>query len=369
MKDDKENIDNVEEKESKKPPKQTVIIQVEQYQSLRSILEKNDLFYRALLLILCVFLMLAFTLSYIFISVKKHYPYNDIVTNTHGAITMEDENNEITYWLYNPAVLWANSGIEVKQGDVITIRTSGASNTAIHHLVNSARENKRLQDRWVESKGYVNHDTNERDRLRCQYRILPNMTQDALLMQVVPKKMCKEFDEFLVQSHNPKQGYSAIQDSIMYKLLNPKFEDGSTDKVFLIGEEYVNLLIPVDGFLYFAVNDIVLSPRVINAMICEQADSIFNQMKCKKHDSNIIGHLMKAFDTITNKNQYDSSWLDKSIRDTFDSMYRNQAFAFGDHPYKRSATEMEFYKENNYYDAWFEDNVGSYLIVVERKKN
>lgn len=31
--------------------------------------------------------------------------------------------------------------------------------------------------------------------------------------------------------------------------------------------------------------------------------------------------------------------------------------------------EMTYYRENHYYDAWYEDNVGSFLIVVERRKN
>ncbi len=29
-------------------------------------------------------------------------------------------------------------------------------------------------------------------------------------------------------------------------------------------------------------------------------------------------------------------------------------------------TEMDYYLENNYYQAWFDDNVGSFLIVVEK---
>ena len=33
-----------------------------------------------------------------------------------------------------------------------------------------------------------------------------------------------------------------------------------------------------------------------------------------------------------------------------------------------SRNEMSYYNEQRYYNAWYDDNVGSFLIVVERKK-
>lgn len=35
---------------------------------------------------------------------------------------------------------------------------------------------------------------------------------------------------------------------------------------------------------------------------------------------------------------------------------------------KRTLTELDYYGKNKFIDAWFVDNVGSFLIVIEREK-
>ena len=96
-------------------------------------------------------------------------------------ITVED--TEISYWLFNTAELWANSGIEVKKGDVLTIRASGASHTAIHHLVEDAGSNKTLRDKWVGTGG-TRPTGSTRDKYRREYRIARNLPEGILLMGV-----------------------------------------------------------------------------------------------------------------------------------------------------------------------------------------
>jgi hypothetical protein len=271
-----------------------------------------------LILVVTIFIGLAF----VTISIKRIYPYNDIKINSSGAITMQNENIEIIYWLFNTADLWSNSGIKVKKDDVLTIRASGKFHTAIHHLVKDTRSNKKLDDNWVGTDGDGKNNISTRDSLRKQYRIFADKAQDALIMQVIPENIDKNSEEF-------------------EKYLS--FTDGNNkDNFHFIGKERIDLRIHNNGILHFAVNDIVLTENVINKMIAE------NNSLIDKYAAN---------------HPKDTVWV--KLNDKF--------FKFGKYPCYVTATkdtnEMIYYREKKYYNAWYDDNVGSFLIVIERKKS
>lgn len=113
------------------------------------------------------------------------------------------------------------------------------------------------------------------------------------------------------------------------------------ENFYYIGSKVENLRIYNGGILHFAVNDIILTKNVINKMCAE--------------NNSLIDH-----DTLINKSKKD--WVEGNKR----------YFNFGQDPETHSTTkdcnEITYYGKNNYYNAWFDDNVGSFLIIIERNK-
>jgi hypothetical protein len=281
-------------------------------------------------------------LAIVTLSIKRIYPYNDIKINTFGATTMQNEETDVIYWLFNTADLWANSGIQVKKGDRLTIRASGKSHTAIHHLVEDATKNEKLRDKWVGTDGEEKKEP--RDVLRGNFRIFPNKAQDALLMQVVPN----DKEHYLTDKpdeNDPDKAAKFRAKRDKYLVFEDNYDEKEIDpskNFYYIGKERADLLIYNDGVLHFAVNDIVLT------------DSIINRMK-KANDSLIRDTLkLKQEDSISEKD-----WR----------IWNKEYFKFGKHPTDTTKTEMDFYEDMHYYNAWYDDNVGSFLIVIERKRS
>lgn len=236
-----------------KSPEMEIVIK--RHQQLFDLLSNPKRMWRVLLSLFLIIVVLFWGIAFVVIAIKKYYPYNVIETNIQGATTMKTEDKEVIYWLFNTADLWANSGIEVKAGDELTIRASGASFTAIHHLVDASDKNYRPDDKWVGTEGQAKFL--ERDKLRAEYRINKNYDEGILLMQVVPKDSAKNDNESWIKDHP--------------KLLT----DGHVE---VIGKERRNLRISEDGTLHFAVNDIVLSDTVLNRMYNQYIDIIADRI-------------------------------------------------------------------------------------------
>jgi len=292
-------------------------------------------------------------LAIVTISIKRIYPYNDIKINAFGATTMQNEEIDVIYWLFNTADLWANSGIQVKKGDRLTIRASGRFHTAIHHLVDDAEQNRKLRDNWVGTDG-EGKESNPRDKLRANYRIFANKPQDALLLQVVPS----EKEDYLTNKSDTTAKFRAKRDKyLVFEGIEYDKKDGDHSKNFYyIGKERADLLIYNDGVLHFAVNDIVLTDSVIIRMM-------------KANDELIEKERQKLIKNTTHIELPDTTWATLNRKE-------DVCLKFGLHPNAvkgtqptRDFNEMTFYKKEHYYNAWYDDNVGSFLIVIERKRS
>lgn len=304
---------------------QRIRIEVTRYKSLLDAMGDWIKVFRVIVTISVTGLLLFAGIMLVILSVKRIYPYSDITTNALGATTIKNEKNEVSYWLLNTAELWSNSGIKVKRGQTIHVIASGKKHTAIHHLVEDANLNSNiLRDPWVGTEG-SNDRPDDRDEARRQYRIFPYANQDALLMQIVPIGKDPE---------------------------DRPIEESSV--AVLIGKER-EVHIEKDGVLYFTINDIVLDDMTIARMMCDMTGA-------KKDLDNVVTEL--------NKRRKDISYKDfLELFGTAPQIFKPGENGFGKFAFGKNKgsdnIELFGYYKNEYKTPWFEDNVGSFLIIVE----
>lgn len=401
----------------------TLKIEVSKYASLVKVLS-GDNWWKVLISVFFIGCVLFSGISLVALAIKKMYPYSDITTNGLGTTTIKSENGEVSYWLFNSASLWANSGITVEKGDIITIRSSGKYHTAIHHLYDATKNNTDLKDKWIGSEGMPDNDYNDNeDFYRSKYRIFPGQPNGALVMQVATNI---PFDTPKDISDNDKRA--------------------KPDNFYFIGKERQNIYINNSGTLYFAINDIVLNDSTIIDMLLDclsdvkDRNYLYSIMKNKtqiKRVDTLMGEFDKAFSTdlkylrldldklkqinkdsirksnsteikksinkalgrcelellpdrINNKidklaydcyiaekdntnNNTNNEIIDIDINDLFNELKGNRAIGklkLGVSKDDKGETvcELKYYHEKGYKTAWFDDNEGSLLIVVEKSK-
>jgi hypothetical protein len=255
--------------EDKKPEENKMEIEISKYKNLVDALGDPVRVARMVILIATVAAILAVGIIAVVCGIKRFYPYKSINSNPYGATIIQDEDNEIIYWLFNTADLWANSGIPVKEGDIISVRTSGAFHTAIHHLVKNANNNTSMENLWVPSKGGGLTEVSplyNRDKARLKFCIAPDLEYNTILMQVIPENICET--NWLSNPnkvcyvdglpYNTKDVTDHYKSGLQAKQLKPDIYD--------IGSGKENIRIRTDGILHFAVNDIALTRRIISQM-------------------------------------------------------------------------------------------------------
>lgn len=234
----------------------TLKIEVNKFKSIVDALS-GDKWWRIMLSVFFVGCILFTGIATVALAIKRLYPYSDITTNGLGATTFKSEKSEVSYWLYNTALLWASSGINVKKGDIISIRSSGKFNTALHHLYDNAKNNTIPEDEWIGPEGVIDDPAKHPGSYyRRKHRIFPGMPTGALVMQVVRNK---PFD-------TPED-------------VNENHQFANPDDFYFIGGERENIYINNPGTLYFCVNDIIFNDRTIREMFVEsirEKNSSFN---------------------------------------------------------------------------------------------
>lgn len=338
-----------------------ISLEIHQYQALEKILNDRKKCIWIIIAIFFITVAIFSGIAVVILSLKQFYPYNEIVTNVMGATTIKNENKEVSYWLFNTAELWADSGIKVKKGQTISVKVSGKKHSAIHHLVKDVYENSpTLREPWVGSEGFdpetrnKNLDkVNSRDSYRARYRICPGENQDALLMQVVKG------------NEKPRN--------------RPSAEDG----LYVIGKEKNDIHINEDGVLYFAINDIVLDDDTILKMMLEIKDG--EDYSFSKYleiiNDNKHSDLKSIIEDIQDKNSnrarqsLEYTKLITALGDdvkTFNSKWKDSSstnrFKFQATSSDKEQIELFGYLKNKYENAWYDDNVGSFLIIVESTK-
>lgn len=304
---------------------------------------------------------------------------------------------------------------------MLTIRSSGQINTSIHHLVHAATYNVPPRYSWTDTDG-----GDRSPQTRTDYRFYPKSNPDALIMQV------KEPDEHSGRYLRPNlYDYSGDTDFSRYYYIgkertdlrirqsgtlhfavndiiltqpcidemireNEKRIQDSTFHAYWRGlydtlrlkrkelrteSETKDTLIRVIEYFQEAVD----SCRLLSRQWMEQSDSNKKAQLKSKYEE--VRGIIKQCSTYARKNDLK---LDQWRKENKDNFY------FGGHPIplpcdnigeypdlleKKFQTpkeldsncypfynEMTYYRAEKYTNAWYDDNVGSVLIVVERKK-
>lgn len=239
------NIDN--------PPK--VEIEINKYKNLVRALNEPKMLAKVIIVTTMIVILVFLGVSLVALMIKKFYPYKAINSNEYGATFIENEDSEVIYWLFNSADLWANSGIEVRKGDVLTIHTSGAFHSAVHHLVDDAKNN-RMSFNWMEANGgFPNNDPREKER--AKYRIVNKYNNNTILMQVLP-------DDYIPAGKNEKWWKGCSNDSVKLDHIDGK---GNSARIYAIGKDIENIEIQEDGILSFSINEVAFTRRNIEDRI------------------------------------------------------------------------------------------------------
>ena len=371
-----EDAPKIEEKE-----KQTVTIEIVRHKRLFEILENPRSLWKVIASLFIIVIVLFVGLSFVVIVIKNAYPYNVIKTNAYGATIMKTDDKEVIYWLFNTAELWANSGIEVQRNDRITIRSSGASNTAIHYLAKSADNDEKLEFAWEGSEGNKRKD--ERSNFRKKFYLASGQNSGVLLMQIIP-------------AENQKNSIEWIEDEQNQKYLDCREEEwkDKNHQILVIGKERTDLVVPESGVMHFAVNDVVMTKRNVKDMYIESLDSISTLLSNPEYSEKdslgdfkneelkrFIQRLEKEDDLfdkiITNKDSMENNFnsifgTDSFLPSNIIASIKKQNYKFSHNPELNDTlypleNELTYYLRKKYSDPWFVDNIGSFLIVIERK--
>ena len=413
-------------KKSKKNAPEKMEIEISRYKTLIEALGDPKKVVRLIIVLSAVVIILAFGILGIIYGIKRFYPYKSINSNEYGATFIKDEDNEIIYWLFNTADLWANSGIEVKEGDVISVHTSGAFNPAIHHLVDDANKNNKLRDPWVLSGGKGRLEYGQlynQEAARDKFRIAPNVPFSVILMQVIPNDIA-DMDRGWIRDTTYAPYVDGCADSVCshpkpdMDWNKQKKDKYITPDIYVIGQGKESIRIRTDGVLHFAVNDVPLTYKNIIRMELSEDEVEFDSVKCvwyfdpkdsfksifnmkaldkrirfsdwfvpensqEAKEGNIIStefwnkDYLRQIGIINDSGIFNSSYLNEKneiipeLPKAYDTIttvgYLEKLKEKGWIKKYGRPKENDYYKDRRFVDAWFVDNVGSFMIVIERK--
>lgn len=136
---------------------------------------------------------------------------------------------------------WLNTGIDVAQGQHVTVTASGSVNLAIHRLVESAHAHKRPRFGWLGPEGAQHPYQTALDNARSKYLIAPNPNNyGTVLACIVPERAP-----------------------------TPGIEHPRPTGIMMIGRGG-SFTAEADGKLWLVVNDVILNEESQDAYVARQ---------------------------------------------------------------------------------------------------
>ncbi len=285
-----------------------------------------------------------------------------ILTNQYGVVINSEPEKQVCYFLLNSSQLWAETGIQVEEGDLVSVYASGSINTGIHHVVKAANENRTPEFGWSGPGGLntrVLFQEKPADHISLKYLVQPSANQGELLMMVANGN-----------------GYNEYTDTT-------KSHTYFKNDIITIGEGKAKVRINKNGLLHFCVNEVYLSKKNIIDLRKDYIDYIHTHTDGKKilkpgstldsiRELNYDGYARYSTKSLANDSvtltKLDSieQQSAKYLRDTLKNKLTTDEQKYL-RVYNR-IFELEQYYVLGYELPWYDDNLGSYLVVVEIEK-
>ena len=225
----------------------------------------------------------------------------------------------------------------------------------------SAEDNKELTDKFTGSEGRERRLAN--DVFRAQFRLVDELTDGALLMCIYPETNIKRSADVQAASNQSFRAYT---------------ETVSDHHLYEIGKEKRDFRITKKGVLHFAVNDIPLTRTNIKHIYEVYVDSLARTFpeQMKKDDVDYIKDWIAGWNVGSETDTIQITPRIKSIDSDLTNEWGRRGYPrlnylFGQRPNNKAMllnNELIYYFNKNFIDAWYVDNLGSLLIVVEKRK-
>ena len=286
------------------------------------ILRDNATFCKFILLITFVVLLLVFSITYIFRSILLNA---EVEVGSNGALTIKQGKKVTISYLYSATSLWEESGIEVKAGDLIKIHATGKVNLSLGHLVDSIQSHSKLLFDWIDAGGYKDMSGfRDIDSLRMKKRLDSNYNPGMLLMKI------KSHNDYFLQRSD-------------------------SEKILPVGKENT-ITADHDGRLLFAVNEVLLN---------KGSEKIFAPKDTHKYNKYYLEKGKQYF-----ANNHLIPYKGEKIFNITLSSDRVSDDELVNIGYDWQTRQWSYICANYYWNVWFEDNIGNFLINIEIiKKN
>ena len=290
------------------------------------------------LLIVTLWLIIDFT---IFLVNDVIFFREDINVNQSGVLMPSKAcRTEQAMFLFNTSDLWANTGIQLHEGDRIKISASGAFHTAIRDVNDSAMKNKRLRHEWISVNGNCLYPINDNEE-NTLLTLSPGSPFGTLLYQIrgdgepCLSDWSKDITLNLSSDTNiDEDRIKSIKDTLATEL---------GVKTFKSGNKYID--ITQNGILHLSVNDIYLNDKVIDEF--EKRN-----LKIAREKSLTTKSKLSESEDLAVPADYKSYFM-LFHTDTIDS---NSIYIAGE-------KFRNFFKK--YRDVWFKDNIGQIAVMLD----
>jgi hypothetical protein len=226
------SIKNIIKETVLKETNSTIKIDESHFFSIISDLKNRKKFYNFLVLVTTIIISIVIIINSLvfFVNDILLYPNNPTV-NKEGAIIPERScNRQSVLFLLNSAERWANTGIQIQEGDEIKISYSGGFHSDIAGLKKSAEDNSKPKYNWISLSK-------------------PDETNYDTLLLYNYKEKCR-----LKRFFNKKQ--NAYFGSVLYTIASEFGVQDNDREFFRQIEKGKSVKIKQNGTLFLSVNDI-----------------------------------------------------------------------------------------------------------------
>lgn len=307
-----------------------------------------------------IFIMLIVAILIFFIKSVLLFK-TDARVNEYGAIAMPQSCERENYmFLLNTASFWDNSGINVIEGDEVSITVSGSFFSDIDEMYKSALNNNKPKF----DRTYVTFDKsrrNEPDSSVHSYFLLTNIKN---IVNVDP------FGPFYADEGSPTFGslLVAIRDASEHKPFN---QDSIFRKKKPDDNKPLTFIADRAGYLNFAVNDEYFDTTcfkiIQNSTVLQKELEIYNIACIPKTQYDAIkSHYEKILDPVLNNVSNHYYFTEKDLETIKKDTTIQAALGFKG---KIDTLMTWAIWDEDIAKMWYSDNVGDILINVRIKRN